>query len=87
MLHDVVSGLVSAQAAKDAYGVVVNGESLDIEATSALRSSKAVAETSDSKVFNFGGDLEELRSRCLDETGLEPPMPPDFSRDNYAYKN
>ena len=87
VLHDVVSGLVSAQAAKDAYGVVVNGESLDLEATSALRSSKAVAETTDSKVFNFGGDLEELRSRCLDETGLEPPTPPDFSRYNFAYKN
>ena len=87
MLHDVVSGLVSAQAERDAYGVVVNGESLDIEATSALRSSKAVAETTDSKVFNFGGDLEELRSRCLDETGLEPPTPPDFSRYNFAYKN
>ena len=87
VLHDVRSGLVSAQAAKDAYGVVVDGESLDLDATSALRESKAVAEATGSKVFNFGGDLEELRSRCLNETGLVPPTAPDFSRYNYSYKN
>ena len=32
------------------------------------------------KLFNFGGDVEEIRARCLAETGIEPPKAPDFSK-------
>jgi N-methylhydantoinase B len=30
------------------------------------------------KLFDFGGTIEELRKRCKKETGMEPPEQPKF---------
>jgi N-methylhydantoinase B len=30
------------------------------------------------KLFDFGGTIEELRKRCKKETGMEPPVQPKF---------
>jgi hypothetical protein len=32
------------------------------------------------KVFDFGGTIKELKQRCKAETGLPPPMQPEFPR-------
>ena len=38
-----------------------------------------VAERGDDiPTFNFGGTIEEIKSRCLAETHLEPPVTPQF---------
>jgi len=29
-------------------------------------------------MFNFGGSIEEIKSRSLEETHLEPPVSPTF---------
>jgi N-methylhydantoinase B len=31
-------------------------------------------------LFDFGGTIEEIKSRCLEETGLEPPEQPVFAK-------
>ncbi len=30
------------------------------------------------EMFNFGGTIEEIKARCLEETHLEPPVSPTF---------
>ena len=83
VLKDVNSGLVSLEAANDIYGVVISNGAVDEAATEKLRAEKA-ANKSEAKLFNFGDELEELRSNCLKETGLEPPAAPDFSKSRMA---
>ncbi|MEC7185441.1 MAG: hydantoinase B/oxoprolinase family protein, partial [Pseudomonadota bacterium] len=65
------------------YGVVISNGAVDEAATEKLRAEKA-ANKSEAKLFNFGDELEELRSNCLKETGLEPPAAPDFSKSRMA---
>ena len=72
---DVKRGLVTVEGAKR-YGVVLTaGGAVDTVATEALRDSlrKARGETG---LFNFGGGIEELRERCVAETGLPAPVDP-----------
>jgi N-methylhydantoinase B len=72
---DVARGLVSPQGARR-YGVVLGADHcLDIVATAALRRDMIATRTKPG-LFNFGGTIEELRERCLAETGLPAPMPP-----------
>ena len=52
---------------------------VDEAATEALRE-KLRAERGEVKLFDRGGTVEELRERCLDETELAPPKPPEFNR-------
>ncbi len=74
---DVARGLVSAEGARR-YGVVCDSEGvLDTDATTTLRERMA-AERGAVPLFDRGGTLEELKARCLAETGLEPPTPPRF---------
>lgn len=72
---EVKRGLVTAEGAR-AYGVVVTADhGVDDPATQSLRQEMAAAR-GDVEVFNFGPDLDTLRDRCEDETGLPAPRPP-----------
>ena len=73
---DVDRGLVTEEGARR-YGVVVENGAVNIEATSALRE-QLVADRSDISLFNRGGTVEELRSRCLAETHMPAPVAPTF---------
>ncbi|MES1943908.1 hydantoin utilization protein B [Salinisphaera sp. PC39] len=78
--RDVARGLVTRDGARR-YGVVLAEDlSIDQGATDKLRKEMADAR-GEIELFNFGGTIEELRSRCKAETGLEPPRPPEFRRD------
>ena len=67
--RDVAFGLVSAEKARSAYGVVVG----DPEATEAERARQR-AERGDAAAFDFGPPIDEVLERCLDETGLSAPV-------------
>jgi N-methylhydantoinase B len=72
---DVRRGLVSRDGARR-YGVVLRDDlAVDETATTALRRDIASSRAAPA-LFNFGGTIEELRSRCLAETGLPPPNAP-----------
>jgi len=73
---DVKRGLVTAEGAKR-YGVVLaaDGAVVDTAATKALRDSLRTAR-GETGLFNFGGGIEELRERCVAETGLPAPIDP-----------
>ena len=72
---DVRKGLVSAQAARSDYGVVPG----DAAATERLRETLR-AERGAGKDFDFGPSVQEIRASALEETGLEPPSPPQRLR-------
>ena len=76
--YDLESGLITPEGAKR-FGAVVNkdGISVDREATAELRASAANPNKT-AALFNFGGSIEEIISRCEAETGLPPPAPPVF---------
>ncbi|AJP72794.1 hydantoinase B/oxoprolinase family protein [Sphingomonas hengshuiensis] len=72
---EIVQGLVTREGAR-AYGVVIADDgSVDAAATEALRTELRSAR-GEIQVFDFGAEIEALRSRCLAETGLEPPKAP-----------
>jgi N-methylhydantoinase B len=74
---DVNKGLVSIHGALD-YGIVFDGEgSLDVQKSSALRL-KLREERDQVQLFDKGGSIEELKERCLAETGFAPPTSPRF---------
>ncbi len=74
---EVDRGLVTMEGAKR-YGVVLNDDlSVDESATNALRD-KMRGERSEIKLIDRGGEVEELRAACKEETGLEPPQAPVF---------
>ncbi len=77
VMDDVNRGLVTAKGA-ERYGVVVANGAVDQAATSALRE-KLIAERGDDiPLFNYGGTIEEIKARCKEETGFEPPVAPLF---------
>jgi N-methylhydantoinase B len=79
VLEDVRRGLVSAEGAKR-YGVVIADDAVDTKATEKLRA-RLVAERGDNiPLFNYGGSIEEIKARCLEETHLPPPEAPVFRR-------
>ena len=74
---DVKSGLVTVEGARR-YGVVLDQHgNTDQSATKLLRSDMA-KKRKKIELFDFGGTIEEIKSRCLEETGLEPPKQPVF---------
>ena len=77
---DVEAGLVSVEGARR-YGVVIAADgSLDGDATGDLRRTLA-AKRGPKKLFDRGFEsIEELKSRCLAETGLPPPTAPQFTQ-------
>ncbi len=75
---DVTRGLVSRSGAKR-YGVIINDKGeVNQKATDKLRK-KMHAERGEQGLFNFGGTIEEIKARCLEETHLPPPEAPVFS--------
>ncbi len=77
---DVEAGLVTREGARR-YGVVIkDDDSADEAATTALRKRMA-ADRGAKKLFDRGFEsIDELKSRCKQETGLEPPKQPQFMR-------
>lgn len=77
---DVEAGLVTIEGARR-YGVVLKDESaVDTAATTALRKRMA-NERGQKKLFDRGFDtIDDLKARCREETGLEPPQQPQFAR-------
>jgi N-methylhydantoinase B len=74
---EVQRGLVTPDGARN-YGVVCDTRgALDERATAALRK-KMTAARADIPVFNRGPTIEELRARCLKETGLPAPRQPEW---------
>jgi len=73
---DVDRGLVTVEGARR-YGVVIENGAVDGAATEALRA-EMTGERSDIPLFNRGGTVEELRSRCEAETHMPAPVSPSF---------
>jgi N-methylhydantoinase B len=77
--RDVDRGLVTREGALR-YGVALNEDlSIDDAATRELRAQMA-GNRSELAVFNRGGSIDELKGRCKEETGMEPPAQPTFRR-------
>ena len=75
---DVERGLVTQAGAKR-YGVVLNDDlTINQTATDKLRTEMAAATAGKAEIFNRGGSIEELKARCLEETGMAPPATPQF---------
>jgi len=76
---DVERSLVTAKGARR-YGVVIAGDgSVDEAATQQLREEMRTRR-GEPEMFNFGGTIEELKSRCKAETHLDPPQTPTFAK-------
>ncbi|KAJ5415081.1 hypothetical protein N7465_003776 [Penicillium sp. CMV-2018d] len=70
--------LVTVQGARVAYGTVVNDDFTVNEAeTEALRTQMRMerSQINESSIYDRGGSLEQLREICLQETGLDAPLP------------
>ena len=75
--QDVERSLVSTQGAKR-YGVIIADDgSVDNGATTSLRE-ELIAKRGEPPMFNFGGSIEEIKARCLQETHLPAPVSPSF---------
>lgn len=77
VLTDVRRGLVSVDGARR-YGVVIVNDAVDQAATDELRAALIDAR-GPVPLFDRGGSLEELKARCLEETGLPAPATPTWS--------
>ena len=76
--REVRQGLVSVEGARS-YGVVLDDENtVDEAATKDLRAVMQENIKTD-QIFNSGPSLEELRERCLAETGLPAPIQPTWN--------
>ena len=75
---DVKRGLVTVEGAKR-YGVVLNADlSVDTRATDDLRRKMAGEPRKRDGLFDRGGTIEDLKSRCKAETHFDPPKTPVF---------
>lgn len=75
---DVDRGLVTREGAKR-YDVVLNEDvSVSEQETAALRVEMAHQRGTIS-LFHFGGTIDELKARCKEETGFDPPVAPTFA--------
>jgi len=75
---DVARGLVSQQGA-ERYGVVIDDKGAVNQAATKNLRKKIRAERGEQGLFNFGGTIEEIKARALEETHLPPPEAPVFS--------
>jgi N-methylhydantoinase B len=76
--RDVDRGLVTATGARR-FGVALAADgAVDASATAALRA-EIRAQRKPLTVFDRGGSIEELKTRCAEETGLPPPAAPRFT--------
>ncbi|MDC0942955.1 hydantoinase B/oxoprolinase family protein [Gammaproteobacteria bacterium] len=77
VVSDVSKKLVSVEGARR-YGVVINDDlSLNQQETESLRAEMSKDTVAD-EMFNFGGTIEEIKSKSLEETHLEAPVSPTF---------
>ena len=77
VVSDVSKKLVSVEGARR-YGVVINDDlSLNQKETESLRAEMSKDTVAD-EMFNFGGTIEEIKSKSLEETHLEAPVSPTF---------
>jgi N-methylhydantoinase B len=76
VLDDVNRGLVSIEGAKR-YGVVIVDGAVDQQQTTTLRAD-LTEKRGATQLFDFGGTIEEIKARCLEETGLPAPETPRF---------
>jgi len=76
VLADYNRRLVTEEGAKR-YGVVLVDGAIDASATESLRADMA-KDRGDAELFNFGGELEDIRARCEQETNLAAPVKPKF---------
>ena len=75
VLADVNRGVVSRNGAMR-YGVVIDDNGVvDSKATDKLRD-KARKDRGETGLFNFGGTIDELKARSLEETHLPAPEAP-----------
>lgn len=75
ILADIKRGLVSDDGARR-YGVVVSNGQVDGAATEKLRE-KIRSTRKDEGLFSFGGTIEEIKARSLEETHLPAPVSPN----------
>ena len=74
---DVKAGLVTREGAAR-YGVVLDDDlSVNEKSTERLRAKLSKARGKPA-LFDRGGTIDELKARCLKETGLQPPRQPEF---------
>jgi N-methylhydantoinase B len=74
---DVDRGIVTQEGAKR-YGVVIDDDgAVNQAATNKLRK-KMIADRGEQGLFNFGGTIDEIKARALEETHLPPPEAPVF---------
>ena len=66
---DVAKGLVSKENAKNNYGVIGG----DPDASQKLRD-KLRSQQGEQEVFDRGPTMDEILTRCKQETGLDPPV-------------
>ena len=80
VVFDVDAGLVSREGALR-YGVVIGTDgTADVKATQALRA-RLARERGPVALFDRGfTSIDELKSRCLAETGHAAPSQPQFTR-------
>ncbi len=77
--RDVRRTLVTVEGAKR-YGVVLNADgTVDAVATEELRA-ELTEKRGDVEVFDFGGTIDEIKARCKEETGFDPPRAPVFQK-------
>jgi N-methylhydantoinase B len=77
---EVRQGLVTTEGARR-YGVVLAADGGVDEAETQQLRTRLREERGEVKLFDFGPPIEELRARCLEETGLPAPRPPVFRSD------
>jgi N-methylhydantoinase B len=80
IVKEIAQGLVTAKGARD-YGVVIAGDgSVDQAATDALRGELRAERSADLPVFDYGPSLDQLRTNCIEETGLPAPIQPSWAQ-------
>ncbi len=73
---DVQRGLVSESGARR-YGVVIGSDgNVDAAGTEKLRG-ETREQRGETELFDFGGTIEEIKARALEETHLPPPESPN----------
>ena len=81
---DVLRELVSIEKARNDYGVVIDAETLKVDADATRQLREQIAQARGEKqTFDFGPPISELIAKCKEETGLEPPIPPTLP-ENWA---
>jgi N-methylhydantoinase B len=75
---EITQGLVTPDGARD-YGVVADAAGVvDEAATTALRAEMR-SKRGELPLFDYGPGIEELRARCMAETGLPAPVQPQWA--------